>query len=78
MSFWSRIAYAFRGDRLNHEIDEEFAAHIEEAIDAGDDPIEVRRTFGSPLRLREQSRDARIASWLDNLRADVEIGRAHV
>jgi putative ABC transport system permease protein len=74
MSFWSRIAYVFRGDRLNHEIDEEFAAHIEEAIAAGDDPIEVRRTFGSPLRLREQSRDARIARWLDSLRADIIFG----
>ena len=64
MSFWSRITYAFRGDRLNREIDEEFAAHIEEAIAAGDDPAEVRRTFGSQLRLREQSRDARIVAAL--------------
>jgi putative ABC transport system permease protein len=74
MSFWSRISYAFRGDRLNREIDEEFAAHMEEAIAAGDDPIEVRRTFGSALRLREQSRDARIVGWLDNLRADLIFG----
>jgi len=74
VSFWSRITYVFRGDRLNHEIDEEFAAHIEEAIAAGDDPAEVRRTFGSQLRLREQSRDARIVAWLDCLRADVVFG----
>lgn len=74
MSFWSRISYVFRGDRLNREIDEEFAVHMEEAISAGDDPVEVRRTFGSPLRLREQSRDARIAGWLDNLRADLVFG----
>ena len=74
MSFWSRITYAFRGDRLNHEIDEEFAAHIEEAIAAGNDPAEVRRTFGSQFRLREQSRDARIFVWLDRLRADLVFG----
>jgi len=74
MSLWSRITYVFRGDRLNHEIDEEFAAHIEEAIAAGDDPAEVRRSFGSPLRLREESRDARIVAWLDCLRADVVFG----
>src|SRR5690348_15192763 len=74
MSFWSRISYVFRGDRLNREIDEEFAAHMEEAIAAGEDPSEVRRTFGSPLRLREQIRDARIAGWLDNLRADLIFG----
>ena len=36
MSLWSRITYAIRGDRLNQEIDEEFAAHMEEAIAAGD------------------------------------------
>jgi hypothetical protein len=29
MSFWSRVTNVFHGDRLNHEIDEEFAAHIE-------------------------------------------------
>lgn len=74
MSFWSRITYAFRGDRLNHEIDEEFAAHIKEAIAAGDDPTEVRRTFGSQLRLREQSHDARIVVWLDCFRADLVFG----
>ena len=74
MSIWSRISYVFRGDRLNREIDEEFADHIEEAIAAGNDPAEVRRSFGSQLRLREQSRDARIVSWLDCLRADVIFG----
>ena len=75
MSFWSRITYVFRGDRLNHEIDEEFASHIEEAIAAGDDPTEVRRAAcSSPLRLREQSRDARIVAWLDCLRADLVFG----
>ena len=74
MSLWSRITYVFRGDRLNQEIDEEFAAHIEEAIAAGSDPAEVRRTFGSQLRLREQSRDARIVVGLDCLRADLVFG----
>lgn len=74
MPFWSRITYAFRGDRLNREIDEEFAAHFEEALAAGDDPAEVRRTFGSQLRLREQSRDARIVRWIDCLRADLVFG----
>jgi predicted permease len=74
MSLWSRITNAFRGDRLNREIDEEFAAHMEEAIAAGDDPAEVRRSFGSQLRLREESRDARIVAWLDCLRADVVFG----
>ena len=43
MSLWSRISYVFRGDRLNQDIDEEFADHIEEAIAAGNEPAEVRR-----------------------------------
>ena len=74
MSIWSRISYVFHGDRLNREIDEEFADHIEEAIAAGNDPAEVRRSFGSQLRLREQSHDARIIAWLDCLRADLVFG----
>jgi hypothetical protein len=32
MSFWSRITCAFRGDRLNQEIDEEFAARMEPMV----------------------------------------------
>ena len=48
MSFWSRITSAFRGDSLNHQMDEEFAAHIEEGIAAGNDPTEVHRTFRLP------------------------------
>ena len=43
MSLWSRIANVFRGDRLNREIDEELESHIQEAIQNGRDPAEVRR-----------------------------------
>lgn len=74
MSLWSRIGNVFRGDRLNREIDEEFESHIEEAIAAGADPAEARRTFGPQLRLREQSHDTRVVAWLDGLRADVIFG----
>src|SRR5262249_3873840 len=45
-------------------------AHIEEAIASGRDPQEVRRSFGSPLRHREQIRDAKLLPWLDSLRSD--------
>jgi putative ABC transport system permease protein len=37
-------------------------------------PPKCDRTFGSQLRLREQSRDARIVAWLDCLRADLVFG----
>ncbi len=74
MSLWSRIANVFRGDRLSREIQEEFQSHLEEAIEQGRDPGEVRRAFGGALRLREESRDARLVPWLDSLRADAIFG----
>jgi predicted permease len=74
MSLWSRIANVFRSDRLNREIDEELESHIQEAIEHGRDPAEVRRAFGSTLRHREESRDVRLLTWLDSLRADAVFG----
>ncbi len=74
MSWWSRIANVLRGDRLSREIDEELQLHIEEAIEQGRDPAEARRALGSPLRLREESRDVRLIAWLDSLRADAVFG----
>jgi predicted permease len=74
MSWWIRIANVFRGDRLSNEIDEELQSHLEEAMEQGRDPGEARRAFGSPLRLREESRDARLITWLDSLRADAVFG----
>src|SRR3954447_17941287 len=70
MSFWSRIANIFRGDRLSREIDEELQTHIAEAIEQGRDLAEARRAFGSALRNREASLDVRLIAWLDSLRAD--------
>jgi hypothetical protein len=63
-----------RGERLNREIDEELEAHIEEAIAQGRDPAEARRAFGSTLRHREKSRDIRLITWLESLRADAIFG----
>ncbi|HLJ49487.1 MAG TPA: ABC transporter permease [Bryobacteraceae bacterium] len=74
MSLWSRVRNVFRGDRLNREIDEEMASHIAEAIERGGNPDEARRAFGSKLRLREESRDIKLAGWLDSLRADAIFG----
>jgi hypothetical protein len=42
MSLWSRFANVFRADRLSREIDEELQSHIQEAIEQGRDPAEVR------------------------------------
>src|SRR5271155_5642719 len=74
MSLWSRIANAFRAERLNREIDEELQSHIEEAMEQGRDPEEARKAFGSALRRREESRDVRLVAWLDSLRADAVFG----
>ena len=74
MSLWSRISNALRGGRLNREIDEEFEAHIEEAIASGRDPGEARRTFGSILRQREAAHNIRVAGWLESILADVRFG----
>ncbi len=70
MSIFSRLTNLFRADRLTREIDDEIQSHLAEAIEHGRDPAEARRTFGSPLHLREQSRDVHLLPWLDSLRAD--------
>jgi putative ABC transport system permease protein len=74
MSLWLRIANVLRGNRVNREIDEELEAHFEEAIAHGRDPLEARRAFGSALRHRENSRDVRLVTWLESLRADAVFG----
>src|SRR5215467_4907005 len=74
MSWWSRLVNVVRADRLDREIDEELAAHLAEAIEAGRDPKEARRALGSTLRLREASRDVRLLPWLDSLRTDAIFG----
>src|SRR5690242_15950114 len=74
MSFRSRLMNVLRGDRLNREIDEELQSHIADAIEHGRDPLEARRAFGPVLLRREESRDIRIAAWLDSLRADAIFG----
>ena len=74
MSLWNRMANVFRRERISAEIDEEIRLHIEEAVEAGRDPEEVRRAFGSALRKREESRDARIAVWLESLWSDAVFG----
>ncbi len=74
MSLWSRISNAFRGDRLNREIEEELQAHMEEAVAAGRDPREAKRAFGSVLHAREAGHSLRVAGWLESLLADGRFG----
>ena len=74
MSLWSRITNVFRGEGASREIDEELEAHFAEAMEQGRDPDEARRAFGSSLHHRERSRDVRMLTWLDSLRADAIFG----
>jgi hypothetical protein len=64
----------FRGERLNREIEEEYASHLDEAILAGRDPLAARKALGNDLRRREESHDIRVVAWLDTLRADFIFG----
>jgi predicted permease len=74
MSLRSRISNAFRGERLNREIEDELQSHIEEAVASGRDPREAHRAFGSALRAREASHSIRAAEWLESPLADVRFG----
>jgi predicted permease len=74
MSVWRRMVNVFRGERVNRELDEEMEGHLAEAVERGRDAAEARRAFGSRMRHREESRDARLLTWLDSLRADFVFG----
>ena len=74
MSHWSRFLNVFRGDRVMHDIDEELASHIEDAVAAGRDRAEAQRALGSPLHHREQSRDVRLLGWMADLLLDARYG----
>jgi len=74
VSIWRRVTNPFRIKQLTDEIDEELQSHLDEAVAQGRNPDEVRRAFGSLLRHREASRDARLITALDSLRADTVFG----
>src|SRR3974390_3920673 len=71
MSLWTRIANVFRWERVNREIDEELEAQVAEAMAEGRDAEEARRALGSGLLHRQESRDARLVTWLENVMQDI-------
>lgn len=74
MSWISRVTNLFGKARLDHELEDELASHIEEAVERGRSAEEARRAFGGTLRYREQSRDLKLLPWLDVLASDVVFG----
>jgi hypothetical protein len=69
-----RFGNVFRQNRIDREIDEELASHFEDAVEQGCSEDEARRTLGSPLRYREQSRDIKLLPWLESITADIVFG----
>jgi predicted permease len=77
-----RIGAALRRGRLDDELREEIADHIErrrgELIDEGMDPrdaaFEARRLFGNAAAIRERTREMRSFRPLDALAQDVRFG----
>ncbi len=74
MSWLGRFTNLFRRDRLDRELEEELAAHIEEALEHGRSAEEARRAFGATLHHRETSRDIKLLPWLDALASDAVFG----
>jgi predicted permease len=74
MSLLSRIRNVFRKDKLQREIDEELADHLDSAIADGRKREEAELALGNRLRHRESSTDIKLAAWLDSLRADTVFG----
>src|SRR5215212_1425670 len=82
MSWWSRVANVWRSRRVIRELDEELQFHLEararDLTAGGLEPQaaarEAARRFGSPLRLREESLDVKLAPWLDSVLRDVRLG----
>src|SRR4051812_20044059 len=74
MSWFTRVGNVFRQGRVDREIEEELAAHLEDAVEQGRSADEARRALGSPLRFREQSRDIKLLPWLDSVAADIVFG----
>ena len=74
MSWIRRFGNVFRQGRLNREIEEELASHLEEAMERGSSSEEARKTFGNLLHHRESSREVRLLPWLDSLASDVVFG----
>jgi predicted permease len=74
VSWWTRLVNVGRGAKVDRELEAELRSHLDEAEAAGRDPAEARRALGGALLLREESRDIKVAAWLDSVRADVVFG----
>lgn len=82
MSWISRIANAFRGDRAAADLEAEFQFHLDQRADdlvrdgmtRRDAESLARRQLGNSLRLRESSLEVKSIAWLGSLLSDLRFG----
>ncbi|WP_321472199.1 ABC transporter permease [uncultured Paludibaculum sp.] len=74
MSWITRLRNVFRKDELDSELDEELRFHAEQrAADLGLTPDEAQRRLGNTARIVEESRDAKLARWLETVLQDLRL-----
>ena len=79
MGSWRRLTHFGRASSFDRELDEEISLHIEMRVDElqqdgmtrGDALARARREFGSPLRVKEETRAAWQFRWLEETFADL-------
>jgi predicted permease len=79
MAWHNRLRDLFRQERLADEIDEELQFHVESSVRANvaagmtldEARRDAARRFGNRFVIREDTRDARVMLFADNLRQDV-------
>ena len=82
MSWLTRLTNVFRGRKLNRDLDDELRFHIEErtaelvrrGVPRDQAARQARRMLGSPLRLRESSRDIKLLPRLESFLQDARFG----
>ncbi|PYQ20566.1 MAG: hypothetical protein DMF79_10080, partial [Acidobacteria bacterium] len=85
MAVWRRLTHFLRASTFDRELDEEIALHIElradelqqDGMTRGEAMARARREFGSPLRVKEETRAAWEFRWLEEMLSDLSYaGRA--
>ena len=76
---WRRLTHFGRASTFDRELDEEIGLHIEmradelqqDGLTRADALARARREFGSPLHVKEQTREAWQFRWLEETRSDI-------
>jgi hypothetical protein len=75
-TFLSRARALGRGRRLERDLKQEIAAHLEEAAEEyvrqGLSPADARRSFGGVAQVEEQYRDVRSFVWVGHVSRDIQ------